>query len=94
KHMAEHIYMFSGKSEKVTFKAKTYLYNDLMDWFGSDIRFIKEENDEVLCETKVNLKAMKFWALQYATHVKILSPENLVNDIKTDLQKAIENYNK
>ena len=92
KHMAEHIYMFSGKSEKVTFKAKTYLYNDLMDWFGSDIRFIKEENDEVLCETKVNLKAMKFWALQYATHVKVLSPENLVNDIKADLLKAIEKY--
>ena len=93
KHMAEHIYMFSGKSEKVTFKAKTYLYNDLMDWFGSDIRFIKEENDEVLCETKVNLKAMKFWALQYATHVKVISPESLVNDIKADLLKAIENYN-
>ncbi|MBQ3597618.1 MAG: WYL domain-containing protein [Clostridia bacterium] len=93
KHMAEHIYMFSGESSKVTFKAKAYLYNDLMDWFGNDIRFIKEENDEVLCETNVNLKSMKFWALQYATHVKVISPQSLVEDIKTDLLKAIENYN-
>ena len=59
KHMAEHVYMFSGKSERVQFIAKTYLYNDLMDWFGDDLRFIKEENNEVLCEVSVNLKSMK-----------------------------------
>ena len=94
KHMAEHVYMFSGKSERVQFIAKTYLYNDLMDWFGDDLRFIKEENNEVLCEVSVNLKSMKLWALQYSPHVKVISPKSLVEEIKQDLKYALNEYEK
>ena len=38
-HMAEHIYMFAGESGIVTFRAKKYLLNDIIDWFGGGVTF-------------------------------------------------------
>ena len=91
-HMAEHIYMFSGKSETVTFRMKTYLINDVIDWFGTDVAFYDEAADEVTARVRVNLQAMRRWALQYGPHVRILSPESLVADIKHDIALTEENY--
>ena len=34
RHMAEHVYLFAGESGPVTFRAKKYLLNDIIDWFG------------------------------------------------------------
>lgn len=91
-HMAEHIYMFSGKSETVTFRMKTYLINDVIDWFGTDVAFYDEAADEVTARVRVNLQAMRRWALQYGPHVRVLSPESLVADIKHDIALTEENY--
>ena len=91
-HMAEHIYMFSGKSETVTFRMKTYLINDVIDWFGTDVVFYDEAADEVTARVRVNLQAMRRWALQYGPHVRVLSPESLVADIKHDIAQTEENY--
>ena len=75
--LAEHLYMFSGKSERVTFRAKKYLMNDLIDWFGTDIEFTEETEEEVTASVRVNLNAMRLWALQYALHVRVIGPEEL-----------------
>ena len=91
-HMAEHIYMFSGESVPVTFRMKTYILNDVIDWFGTDVEFSDEDGDEVSAHVKVNLQAMRLWAVQYGPHVQILSPDSLVKDVIADLQRAINNY--
>lgn len=92
KMMAEHVYMFAGKSVPVTFRAKKYVLDDLMDWFGSSIRFDRETEEDVVCHVTVNENAMRRWALQYSLHVKILSPASLAHQIKTDLKTALTNY--
>ena len=92
KHMAEHIYMFGGESAPVTFTVKKNLLNDVMDWFGSEITFLEETDDAVTAKVTVNLAAMRLWALQYALYVRILSPQSLADNVRVDLQKAIENY--
>ena len=92
KHMAEHIYMFADKTEKVIFRAKKYIVTEIIDWFGKDVKFYDETEDEVTAEVRVSRMAMKFWAMQYAEHITVTSPENLVDDIKNSLQKAVEKY--
>ncbi len=92
KHMAEHIYMFTGKSERISFRAKRYILSDLFDWFGADMRFSDETADEVTVSVNVNLDAMRKWALQYALHVRVLSPLSLYENVKADIAKASENY--
>ena len=92
KHMAEHVYMFAGESGMVTFRAKKYLLNDIMDWFGESVTFFDETEEEVSVRVRVNFAAMRRWALQYALHAKILSPASLAEQEREDLQGAIENY--
>lgn len=92
KHMAEHVYMFAGESGMVTFRAKKYLLNDIMDWFGESVTFFDETEEEVSVRVRVNFAAMRRWALQYALHAKILSPASLAEQVREDLQGAIENY--
>ncbi len=38
KHMAEHVYMFSGETVRVKFLAPPWMMNDLIDWFGMDVQ--------------------------------------------------------
>ena len=92
KHMAEHVYMFAGESIPVTFRAKKYLVGDIIDWFGKDVTFFDETDEEVSVRVTVNENAMRLWALQYALHVKVLTPQKLRDNIKEDLKKAVENY--
>lgn len=92
KHMAEHIYMFADKTEKITFRAKKYIVSEIIDWFGKDVKFSDETEDEVTAEVRVSKMAMKFWAMQYGEHITVTAPESLVNDIKDALQKAVEKY--
>ena len=92
KHMAEHLYMFSGDSIPVTFTAKKYLLNDLLDWFGKDITFTDETEDDITVRVTVNEQAMRRWAMQYALHIKILSPASLAEQMKKDLTAELKHY--
>lgn len=92
KHMAEHVYMYTGESVSVTFRAKKYLLTDLFDWFGREMQFLDETEDDVTVRVTVNYEAMRKWALQYAVHVKVLKPEKLMEDVRKDIQQALENY--
>lgn len=92
KHMAEHVYMFTGESVPVTFRAKKYLLTDLFDWFGKEMQFTDETEEEVTVRVTVNLDAMRKWALQYALHVKVLKPERLVNLLKEDVKRVAGQY--
>ena len=92
KHMAEHLYMFSGESIIVKFIAKRYIITEVIDWFGKDVKFSNATDDEVTVTVKVNEMAMQLWALQYARHIRVISPQSLVEKIKNDIAFAMENY--
>ncbi|MBQ9377414.1 MAG: WYL domain-containing transcriptional regulator [Schwartzia sp.] len=81
KHMAEHIYMFSGESVTVKLMADTYLMDDLVDWFGRDFHVRVADNGKMAVTLKCNESAMKYWALQYGECVEILSPVSLRESI-------------
>lgn len=92
KHMAEHIYMFSGESERVTMRIDKHLVADVIDWFGKDVMFYEETEDSVMVCVMVNLRAMRYWAMQYVNHVEVLKPAKLREQIKNDLLAAVGKY--
>lgn len=92
KHMAEHLYMFGGESVRVSFRMKMKIIDDVIDWFGSDIVFTDETEDEVTAHVTVNWHAMRHWALQYCRHVRILTPPDLAKTVKGDLDEALKRY--
>ena len=80
KHMAEHIYMYSGESVLVTFIASENMMDELVDWFGKKFH-VKRVGDDGKIEIKVlcNEDAMFYWALQYGPYIEVIEPKGLRN---------------
>lgn len=93
-YVAEHIYMFSGCSERVVFRANRIILSDIVDWFGENVDFIEADEEYVTASVKVNSKAMKYWAIQYMKYVTVISPIELKEEICTIMENALGNYKK
>src|SRR5699024_1798336 len=92
-YMREHIYMFAGESENVTLRIKKYALGEFVDWFGTEnISFTRQTEEDYTVRVKVNVNAMRKWALQYGLFVEVLSPEHLVEGIKEDIAQVMKNY--
>ena len=71
---------------------KKQIMNDVIDWFGMEIDFSDETEDEVTARVTVNWHAMRHWALQYCRHVRILAPTDLAQTVREDLRSALGYY--
>ena len=92
-HMAEGIYMFTGKTVQVKFRMKSSLISDVLDWFGYDVRLKKEEGDDyVVATVTVNEQAMFYWAMQYGEYIEVLSPESLQEKLGEAARDMAEKY--
>ncbi len=94
KHMAEHIYMFSGESVDVLLLADKGIMNELVDWFGTDFRILEENDKTIRIRLRMNPDAMKYWALQYGPFVEVLEPVELRTQIKEKLEEMYKKYSK
>ena len=94
KYIDEHPYMINGENHLIEFKFPKYLINDVYDWFGDNVTMIESEdnNEEVLAKTITNLSNMKIWAMQYGDHVTVLSPKELVEELKISINNMKEKY--
>ena len=87
-------YMYNDRPERVEFLIERSVIDQVIDWFGKDVKIEPAEEDRYKVAVKVSPLAMKHWAMQYAPHVRVLSPASLVEAIKEDLQKTAELYGK
>ena len=94
KHMAEHIYMFSGESVIVKMQARDDMMNDLTDWFGHDFSILEHKAGKLLIRLTCNEDAMRYWALQFGPYVEILEPESLRNQLLKDVEDMVKKYQK
>ena len=92
KHMAEHIYMFSGESVWVKFWAEKNFLDAVIDWFGKDFKILQKTDDKILINVKVNKTAMKFWAMQYGEQIEIISPDDLRFSIMQTAKNIFEKH--
>ena len=90
--MAENIYMFGGESVRVSFRAKRYIVNDILDWFGKDVSFSDVDENEVTASVRVSEEAMFYWSMQYGEHIEVLEPEKLRERIKAAVKSISKKY--
>ena len=87
-------YMYTDTPERIEFIADEFIVDQIVDWFGTDIRISAISNAEG--KVKVNLlaspTAMEHWALQYLNHVEVTAPQHLRDKIKESLTQAIKKY--
>ena len=95
KHMAEHIYMFSGGSVTINMLVDETIIGELVDWFGNDFYVIKKrQNNQVLVRLRCNEQAFFYWTLQYGPYVEVLEPVSLRRKIAEAVSEMNEKYNR
>ena len=87
-------YMYADEPERVEFIADKKIVDQIIDWFGNDIRMteLDEDKKKIKVEVIASPKAMEYWALQYLNHVEVTKPEALRNKIKEALNNAMKKY--
>ncbi len=86
-------YMFSDSIESVEFITDFRMIDQVIDWFGKDVK-IEKEGGMYKVSVRVSLQAMEYWAMQYLNNVEIVSPPSLREKLKENLQNALEKYEK
>lgn len=92
KHMAEHIYMFSGECVSADIKTTSDMMYELVDWFGTDFRVIEKNEEFIIVRVICNFTAMRFWALQYGPYVELLKPDSLREQLQDDVHNMAAKY--
>ena len=91
-YVYQNLNMFSGKAEKVEFTVPENYVSLVIDFFGSHVSFAEQSDGQVSCRLMVSREAIKHWAVQFAGTARIVSPPELVNEIRDEIQKAAANY--
>ena len=92
KELSQMPYMYNDKPEWVEMIAPDEAIDQIIDWFGKDVRISYYGKKQLKVAVKVSPKAMEHWAMQYAGNVTITSPASLVESIKKRLEKAVKMY--
>ena len=94
KHMAEHMYMFSGESIPVKLETTEDMMQELVDWFGTDFHVEKIGDGKIRARVICNKKAMHYWALQYGPYVEVIEPKEIRDKLRKDIHSMAEKYSK
>ena len=84
-------YMFHDKIERIEFYADESIVDQIIDWFGDNVKFEKNDN-RLKVVVYASPMAMEYWAMQYLNYVEILAPASLRSTVKGNLARAMEKY--
>lgn len=87
-------YMYADKPERIEFIADIEIVDQIVDWFGNDIRITKDDTDgkKIRVTLTASPAAMEHWAMQYINYVEVISPESMREKIKAMLDRGSEKY--
>ena len=91
-YVYQNVNMFAGKPETVEFVIPKNAVSLVIDFFGKYPSFHEKRDGTVSCTLKVSRAAMRHWASQFASVVRVVSPPELVEEIKEEIRKAAGNY--
>ena len=91
-YMEKHVYMFSGETIHVVFRADKSQLSDIIDLFGKDVRFSDENFTHITVTADVNELAMEHFAKAYMPYIEIMKPLSLRNKMIHILSEGIKTY--
>ncbi len=90
-YLAEHVYMYGGKSIHVKFRINERFMDNLIDNFGTNFRAEPDGDEDLIVSLKSNPDAFFYWALQYGLNIEVLEPQSMRDRIK---KSSLEIYKK
>lgn len=85
--------MFGGVDENVRISCDNSLIGAVVDRYGSDIAILKESDERFIFTAKVKVSPQFFaWVFSFGKGMKIISPENVVEQMKDYLKEMNRIY--
>ena len=91
-YISEHVYMYSGESERFKLRTNENMMDTLIDSFGKDFRVEFGEGSDIIVTLKCNPNALFYWAMQYGNNVEVLEPESMRERIKKTSLAVYKKY--
>ena len=85
-------YLYTDKIERIEFIAYKGIIDQIVDWFGTDIKVTELNEKQVVISLKASPNAMEHWAMQYINYVEATKPVKLRERIKENIKGAQEKY--
>ena len=84
--------MYNDKPETIEMIAHKGIIDQLVDWFGKDIKFTELNENQIKVELVASPLAMENWAMQYINYVEVTAPESIRERICNSLQSGMKKY--
>ena len=68
-----------------------YVIQYIYDWFGNNAKIYKE-NDNLMVRVKCDQLGFFYWAMQYGKHIKVVSPQPVIDMIKEAASEILDQY--
>ena len=68
------------------------IIDQLVDWFGKDIKFTELNENQIKVELVASPLAMENWAMQFVKHVEVIKPVSLRESLKEFIDSAQDKY--
>ena len=87
--------MFAGEEESVKIECHNRLAGVMIDRFGKDITMIKKDSEHFTVNVKVAVsKQFLAWVMALGSDAKIIGPDWVVQQVKDELKRLYELYDK
>lgn len=90
--MKKHVYMYSGGNCRAVFRVCRAMIGYVINLFGKDVVFSDETEESVTVSVYTNEMSAAHFAQSFAPDVTALEPKKLRENVKTQLQQALEKY--
>ena len=84
--------MAFGDPVRITFTSAERGVPIIIDAFGKAVEFRSRKGGLVECTVRVPSFDMKLFALQHSSFIRVTSPQELADEIRADLEKALKAY--
>lgn len=85
-------YMYNDNPETIEMIADKCIIDQIVEWFGKDVKFTELNDKQIKVELKASPLAMENWAMQFVKHIEITKPQHLRDSIKEILNSAQDKY--
>ncbi len=85
-------YMYTDKSELITMRCPNGMIDQIVDWFGTDVRVRPVDDNTIEVTVRSSPNGMVYWAMQYGDAAEIISPSCVRERIKDMVKISYERY--
>ncbi|MGN0989341.1 MAG: helix-turn-helix transcriptional regulator, partial [Eubacteriales bacterium] len=85
--------MFGGEEETVSLRCRNTKANVIIDRFGKDVTFFKDDDEHFIVNVKVSVSPVFLtWIMNFGSDIKIVSPQSVIRELKALAKDVLCQY--